>query len=87
MLQHEPSRVATWVFLTILGLLALLFAMIWAMGWFRRHYLFQKGEEEEEEEPPYNITQLREMYEDGIITGEEFERLKQKIYGRRPYLP
>ena len=55
------------------------------MGWLRRHYLFD--DKEEEEEPPYDITQLREMYEDGIITGEEFERLKRKIYGRRPYLP
>jgi len=81
----QPSRVAWLVFLFTLALLGMLFAMIWAMGWFRRHYLSQE-EDEEEAEPPYNITQLREMYEDGIITGEEFERLKQKIYGRRHYL-
>jgi len=75
---------ATYLFLVILVLVALLFATIWVMGWLRRHYLFQ-GEEKTEEEPPYNIIQLREMYEDGIITGEEFERLRRKLYGRRPY--
>ena len=80
-----PSQVALQVFLLTSALLVLFFAVIWAMGWFRRNYL--KHEEEEEKEPPYNITQLREMYEDGIITGEEFERLKRKIYGRRPYAP
>jgi len=77
-----PSRLAVYLFLVILALLILLFATIWVLGWFRRHYLLDK---EEKEEPPYDITQLREMYEDGIITGEEFERLKRKIYGRRPY--
>ena len=80
-----PSQVAKYAFLLMLGLVALLFAVIWAMGWFRRHYLFN-NEEEEEKEPPYNITQLREMYEDGIITGEEFARLKEKIQGHRSYL-
>jgi len=80
-----PSQVALQVFLLTSALLVLFFAVIWAMGWLRRNYL--KHEEEEEKEPPYNITQLREMYEDGIITGEEFERLKRKIYGRRPYAP
>jgi len=69
-----------------MALVTLLFAVIWVMGWFRRHYLLP-GEEEEKEEPPYDMTQLREMYEDGIITGEEFESLKRKIYGRRPYMP
>jgi len=80
-----PSQVALQVFLLTSALLVLFFAVIWAMGWFRRNYL--QHEEEEEKKPPYNITQLREMYEDGIITGEEFERLKRKIYGRRPYAP
>jgi len=79
------SEAAKWLLVFILVLLVLLFVMIWGMRWFRRHYLLK--EEEEEEEPPYNMTQLQEMYEDGIITGEEFERLKKKIYGRRPYLP
>jgi uncharacterized membrane protein len=78
------NRLATLLFLVILGLITLFFAAIWVMGWFRRHYLFDK-EEKTEEEPPYTIMQLREMYEDGIITGEEFERLRRKIYGRRPY--
>ena len=81
-----PSQVAVYVFLVALGLLALLFAAIWAMGWCRRHYLLSE-KKDKEPEPPYNITQLREMYEDGIINGEEFERLRRKIYGRRPYLP
>lgn len=79
-----PSRLAVYLFLVILALLILLFATIWVLGWFRRRYLLDK-DEKEEEEPAYDITQLREMYEDGIITGEEFERLKRKIYGRRPY--
>ncbi len=79
-----PSQVARHVFLLTLALVALLFAVIWAMGWFRRHYLL-RNDEEEKEEPPYDIAQLREMYEDGIITGDEFERLKEKIYGRRSY--
>ena len=73
-----------YLFLVILALLILLLATIWVLGWFRRRYLLDK-DEKEEEEPAYDITQLREMYEDGIITGEEFERLKRKIYGRRPY--
>jgi len=81
-----PSQVVWNLFLLTCALLALFLGVIWAMGWFRRHYLLRDGEEEKEE-PPYDITQLREMYEDGIITGEEFERLKQKIYGRRSYLP
>jgi len=79
------SRLAWQLFLTIFGLMALFFAVMWVMGWFRRNYL--RDEEEGEKEPPYDITQLREMYEDGIITGEEFERLRRKIYGRRPYMP
>ena len=80
-----PSQVAVQVFVLTSALLVLFFAVIWAMGWFRRNYL--RHEEEEEKEPPYNITQLREMYEDGIITGEEFERLRRTIYGRRPHMP
>lgn len=79
------SRLVQNLFLFVLALVILLFSVIWVMGWLRRHYLFD--DKEEEEEPPYDITQLREMYEDGIITGEEFERLKRKIYGRRPYPP
>lgn len=78
------SHVVRKLILLALALVALFFAAILAMGWFRRHYLL-RDEEEEKEEPPYDIAQLREMYEDGIITGEEFERLKEKIYGRRSY--
>lgn len=80
------SRVIQYVFVLVLALVALLFGVIWVMSWLRRHYLLP-GDEEEKEELPYDITQLREMYEDGIITGEEFERLKRKIYGRRSYRP
>jgi len=80
-----PSQVARNLALLTLALAALFFVTMWAMGWFRRHYLLRN--DEEEEEPAYDITQLREMYEDGIITGEEFERLKEKIYGRRSYRP
>jgi len=79
---HVTARL---VFVVILVLLILFFAVVWALSWFRRHYLLE--DEDEREEPPYTITQLREMYEDGIITGDEFERLRRKIYGRRPYLP
>ena len=79
-----PSQVARNLALLTLALAALFFATMWAMGWFRRHYLL-RNDEEEKEEPPYDIAQLREMYEDGIITGEEIERLKEKIYGRRSY--
>ncbi len=78
------SQVARKLFLLALALVGLFFAVILAMGWFRRHYLL-RNDEEEKEEPPYDIAQLREMYEDGIITGDEFERLKEKIYGRRSY--
>ena len=80
----QPSQFAVYLFLVILALLILLFVTIWALGWFRRRYLLDK-EEKTEQEPAYDITQLRQMYDDGVITGEEFERLKRKIHGRRPY--
>jgi uncharacterized membrane protein len=79
-----PSRLTLYLFLVSLALIALLFATIWALSWFHRRFLSDE-EENKEEEPPYDITQLRKMCEDGIITSEEFERLKRKIYGRRPY--
>jgi hypothetical protein len=61
-----------WGGLLLIGAVALMAAVVWAL----RRRIFRDSAPAE---PGWSLQHLREMQRDGSITGEEFERLRQRL--------